>query len=244
MQRGNNHWRWLAALLLALLPAAALAERVPERLDYSLSWGVIPVGTATQEITDEADGRRIVSTARSNAWLSTFYPVDDRTESLLSRKGTFPGESRSFRMLFKEGPRTRDREIHFDQAARKATYRDRLGTEQLVVPLVENTFDIYASFYHVRFLPLEVGQSAYIHVMYGKELHRLEVRVLKREKVRVPAGKFNTILVQPQVKPEGVFEGKGGLLIWLTDDARRIPVKVQTKVRVGSVTAVLTGGNY
>jgi hypothetical protein len=244
MQRGNNHWRWLAALLLALLPAAALAERVPEKLSYSLSWGVIPVGTATQEITDEGDGRRIVSTARSNAWLSTFYPVDDRTESLLSRQGPFPGESRYFRMFFKEGPRTRDREIVFDQAARKATYRDRLGTEKVAVPLVENTFDIYASFYRVRFLPLEEGQSSYIHVLDGKDPQRVEVRVLKREKVRVPAGKFNTILVQPLIKPEGVFEGKGGLLIWLTDDERRIPVKVQTKVKVGSVTAVLTGGNY
>jgi uncharacterized protein DUF3108 len=244
MRRGYNHWRWLTALLLALLPAAALAERVPERLNYSLSWGVVPVGTASQEISDEGDGRRIVSTARSNAWLSAFYPVDDRTESRLSRQGPFPGESRSFRMLFKEGPRTRDREIVFDQAARKATYRDRLGTEQVVVPLVENTFDIYASFYHVRFLPLEVGKSTEIHVLDGKELQRLQVRVLKREKVRVPAGRFNTILVEPMIKAEGVFEGKGGLLIWLTDDERRIPVKVQTKVRVGSVTAVLTGGNY
>jgi hypothetical protein len=46
------------------------------------------------------------------------------------------------------------------------------------------------------------------------------------------------------VKPEGVFEGKRGAYIWLTDDSRRIPVKAQTKVKVGSVTAVLTAGNF
>ena len=46
------------------------------------------------------------------------------------------------------------------------------------------------------------------------------------------------------MKPEGVFEGKSGAYIWLTDDERRIPVKAQTRVTVGSVTAVLTGGTY
>lgn len=46
------------------------------------------------------------------------------------------------------------------------------------------------------------------------------------------------------VKSEGVFEGKRGAYIWLSDDFRRIPVKAQTKVAIGSVTAVLVGGNY
>jgi hypothetical protein len=54
----------------------------------------------------------------------------------------------------------------------------------------------------------------------------------------------DTIVIRPLVKAKGVFEGKGAVLIWLTDDARRIPVKAQTKVRMGSVTATLSGGSY
>jgi len=231
-------------LLMLLFPAGASGEKVPEKLIYSLSWTAISVGTATQEIFDEGESRKIVSTASSNAWLSTFYKVEDRTESVLVRKPPFPGESRYCRLLFKEGGRVRDREITFEPEKKTAVYRDRMGTAVTTVPITENTYDIYSSFYYVRFLPLEVGKSHYIHVLDGNELRRIEVQVLKKEKVKVPAGEFKTILVKPLVKPEGVFEGKGGAMIWLTDDDRRIPVKAQTKVRVGSVTAELTGGNY
>jgi len=83
-----------------------------------------------------------------------------------------------------------------------------------------------------------------VNVLDGKKLRRIEIRVLHRERVKVPAGEFDTLVVEPMVAPEGVFEGKRGVRIWLTDDERRIPVKAQTKVRLGSVTAVLAGGSY
>ena len=59
----------------------------------------------------------------------------------------------------------------------------------------------------------------------SKTPHRIEVRVLRRERVQVPAGEFDTLIIEPRVHPEGVFEGKRGVYIWLTDDERRIPVK-------------------
>jgi hypothetical protein len=62
--------------------------------------------------------------------------------------------------------------------------------------------------------------------------------------VSVPAGTFDTVVVQPVVPLEGIFERKRGITIWLSDDGRRLPVKAQTKVKMGSVTAVLTGGSW
>lgn len=222
-----------------------VGQRVPEKLVYNLSWTGVPVGIATQEISEEGEQRKIVSTARSNDWLSVFFPVDDRTESLLQKKeGYFPGESRQFRMLMKEGRHTRNREITFNPATGTARYHDLIKGEQIDVSIEKQTFDIYASFYFVRHEKLEPGKSIYINVLDGKKMHRIEVRGLRREKVKVPAGEFATIVIEPMVKPEGVFEGKRGAYIWLTDDARRIPVKAQTKVRLGSVTAELVGGNY
>jgi hypothetical protein len=232
---------WLP--LLVVSPAAA-GQKIPEKLTYSLSWTGISVGTATQEIVDEGEVRRIVSRARSNDWLSAFFPVDDRTETILEKNGIFPGTVRNYKMLFKEGGRVRDREISFNPSLKSAHFIDRKNGEQLQIALEADTFDIYSSFYYVRHQPLEPGRSLYVNVLDSKKLHRIEVRVLKRERITVPAGTFATIKIEPMVKPEGVFEGKRGAYIWLTDDERRIPVKAQTKVTVGSVTAVLTGGNY
>jgi|OpeIllAssembly_1097287.scaffolds.fasta_scaffold09305_2 hypothetical protein len=232
-------------LLVTHVCSLSCAEpKIPEKLVYSLSWAGVPVGVATQEIVDAGEVRQIVSTARSNDWLATFFPVDDRIESLLEKKGAFPGRSRSIRILFKEGSRVRDREIAFDPATNRAHFFDRRKNEHLDIPLEAETFDIYSGFYYVRYQRLEPGTSVYINVLDSKTLHRIEVRVLRRERVKVPAGEFDTIVIEPMVKPVGVFEGKRGAYIWLSDDARRIPVKAQTRVTVGSVTAVLTGGNY
>jgi len=229
--------------LLASSPVAA-AGRIPEKLIYSLSWTGINVGTATQEIADEGHFRRIVSTAKSNDWLSAFFPVNDRTDSFTTKEEPFPGRSYYFRMQTREGSRTRDREIAFDQEGRKAVYHDRLSGKKTDVPIEVNTYDIYSSFMYVRFLDLKVGKPLYVNLLDGKKLRRIEIRVLRKERVSTPVGDFDTIAIEPMVAPEGVFEGKKGAVIWLTDDARRIPVKAQTKVTVGSVTAVLTGGVY
>lgn len=232
------------AAAVAAPPAALAAGRIPEKLVYSLSWTGVPVGVATQEITEDGRSRKIVSTARSNDWLSAFFPVDDRTESILNKTGLYPGEPTVFKMLFREGSRTRDREITFNRAAGTAVYHNRIKGDKVTVPIGADTMDIYSSFYFVRHQQLEPGKSIYINVLDSKKHHRIEVRALLRERIKVPAGVFDTIKIEPMVKPEGVFEGKRGAYIWLTDDERRIPVKAQTRVTVGSVTAVLTGGNY
>ncbi len=52
-------------------------------------------------------------------------------------------------------------------------------------------------------------------------------------------GEVGTVIVKPALKSEGLFQSNGDILIWLTDDEKRIPVKVETKVPVGSVVLEL-----
>jgi hypothetical protein len=105
-------------------------------------------------------------------------------------------------------------------------------------------FDIYAAFFAIRDRRLDPGRSLSIRVLDGTQPRKLEVRVRGRETVTTPAGSFRTVVVEPLVVPEGVFEDKYGVTLWLTDDDQHIPVKARTGVRVGSVTAVLVGGTY
>lgn len=224
----------------SVVPSASLVQTVQEKLVYELSWGEIPVGTATQEIADDGTGRRIVSTARSNAWLSVFYPVADRIEShLLRKEGLFPGVTLRYRMQMREGGRRRDREILFAPEKREAHYLDHLNGERAAVSIPLPTYDIYASFYYIRYLDLQVGRSVFVDVLDGMEARHVEVQVLRKEKLSTILGELTTLVVRPLVRAEGVFEGKGGVIIWFTDDARRIPVRAETKVSVGSVVATL-----
>jgi hypothetical protein len=71
-----------------------------------------------------------------------------------------------------------------------------------------------------------------------------EVQILRREVVETPLGRFKTVVIKPLLKSEGVFTLSGDVFIWLTDDERRIPILIKSKVKIGSITATLVGGSY
>jgi hypothetical protein len=68
----------------------------------------------------------------------------------------------------------------------------------------------------------------------------LEVRVLGRDRVSTAGGVFNCVVIEPVLKAGGIFKNKGRLVIWLTDDERRMPVMMKSKVAIGSISVVLT----
>jgi hypothetical protein len=221
-------------------PAAAFALDIPERLVFDLTWTGIKAGTAVQEIVDGGDSIKVTSTARSADYISVFFPVEDKIESTLSKaQGSSLGLPRHYRMKVREGKHRRDKEITFDQSKGKAYYTDNLGGEKAVVDILPNTYDAYSSFYHIRTLKLEVGKSVFVNILDNKQLWNVEVQVLKKEKIETILGEVNTIMIRPLIKSEGIFEKKGAIDIWLTDDERRIPVRMKTKVKIGSVTATL-----
>jgi hypothetical protein len=227
------------------IPCRANAYSIPEKLVFDLTWMGIKAGTATQEISTDNGVTRIISTARSADWLSVFFPVEDRIETVLaSSHSAGPGLPKTYRMKIHEGKTRRDKEITFDHAMRTALYVDRMNGEKKSFDIEKDTLDTLSSFYHLRSMPLEVGKSVFVTVFDGKRLWNTEIRVLRREKIKTDLGRFDTIVVQPLMKAEGIFDKRGDMFIWLTDDARRLPVKMKTKVPVGSVTATLVGGSY
>jgi hypothetical protein len=234
----------IAAWLVSIAPPVASALGTPEKLSYDITWTGIKAGTATQEIIDDGNSIRVVSTVRSAAWISVFFPVEDKVESSLA-KAEPPqlGLPHHFRMKVREGSHRRDREIIFDQKNRKAEYIDHIGGEKATLDILQNTYDPYSSFYYLRTLKLEVGKSVFVNMLDNKKLWNVEVQVVKKEKLNTILGKVNTIQVRPIMKSEGIFERKGAIDIWLTDDEKRIPVKMKTKVAVGSITATLVKMN-
>ncbi|RQW78058.1 MAG: DUF3108 domain-containing protein [Geobacter sp.] len=229
----------IAALVLAMATTAS-AMSAPEKLVYDLTWTGVKAGSATQEFTEEKETARVVSTVRSADWISAFFPVEDRVETIIAKSPSVPlGLPRTFRMKVREGNHRRDREIIFDHAGGKARFIDHLGGEKKEVEIGKNTYDPYSSFYYMRTLPLEVGKSIFVSVLDNKKLWNVEVQVLKKERLKTILGEVDTILIKPLIKSDGIFQRKGAIYIWLTDDVRRIPVKMKTKVAIGNITATL-----
>jgi hypothetical protein len=67
--------------------------------------------------------------------------------------------------------------------------------------------------------------------------YHLAVRVLERETVKLKSGEFDCFKIQPVLLGEGLFKAKGEVFIWLTADERRIPVRMRSKIFIGSISA-------
>lgn len=237
---------FLTSLFLLHLPDAAAAFPIPERLEFEVSYTGIPAGRAVQEIRQVAGEIQIVSTAQSADWLKIFFPVNDRIESFLipETPPNYIGTPHFFRERIREGRTRRQRDVRFDRQKLEVTSKDLIKKTEKTAKISTKTYDTLSSFFYVRSIPLQVGTSYYIDVFDGKKLWNTEVQVLRREELVTPLGRFKTIVIKPIMKYEGIFARTGDLYIWLSDDDRRIPVQMKSKVIVGSITATAVGGSY
>ncbi|GBD98286.1 hypothetical protein BMS3Abin07_00297 [bacterium BMS3Abin07] len=226
------------------LSSAAYGFNVPERLEFGLDWVGINAGSAVLKINN-SDGTFVIELrAVSNKFISFFYRVDDRVKCIVDGDHGKFGYSINYRLKSREGRHRKDKEVAFDQAAGKAVYMDHKKGSRSEYGIPGNTYDPLSAFYYVRRLDLKVGIPVNVNVFDSKKMWNVKVQVLRREKVKVPAGVFDTIVIKPILKSEGIFRRKGAIYIWLTNDGRNIPVKLKTKAPIGYITAELTGGNY
>ena len=216
------------------------ALKVGEHLEFEIAFGIIKAGTATMSIPsmETVQGRpcfRILTTAESNSFFSKLYKVRDWVESILDAQGLF---SWKFRKHLREGRYKADRSAEFDPAGgRVMTPHDTLASPPYVL-------DILASFYYSRTRALEPGSSFDIDSFSDNRIYPLRVLVHRKERIKVPAGKFDCIVVEPVIRGEGLFKQKGKLTIWVTDDERRMPVLMKSKILVGSIDARLTAFRF
>jgi hypothetical protein len=232
--------------MVGLSTTRAVAFPMPERLEFEISYGGITAGRAVQEVTLEGNEVHIVSTAKSADWLKFFFPVDDRIESVLI-KGAPPhyiGVPRLYRERIREGWTRFEKDAVFDCELLNVNTKDFINKTEASHSITRRTFDTLSSFYYFRTVALQVGTSSFIDIFDCKKLWNTEVQVLRREQIKTPLGTFKTIVIKPLLKSEGIFARTGDMHIWLTDDERRIPVLMKSKVRIGSITVTLAGGSY
>ncbi|MCK4546888.1 MAG: DUF3108 domain-containing protein [Candidatus Eisenbacteria sp.] len=223
-----------APVTLAADPAPVF--RVGETLTYALKWGPVRAGTAVMAVRDtvRVDGRacfHVVSEAWSNAFFSVFYPVEDRVETWIDVERLVPLRHEKH---LSEGTYHQDETIVFDHGRGMAQYSDGEWVE--FRPGVQ---DILSALYFVRSLKFSQKGPILIENQTNRKNYTLEVRVLQEEWVTTPSGRYHCTVIEPFLKATGLFRQEGRLWIWLTNDEHRIPVKMKSKIKVGSITALL-----
>ncbi len=235
----------LAAEELAFVPVppGIQAFRAGETLTYKVSWSkILTAGTATMtvETLHLPGGREVLKfsvTGRTSGLVDRVYPVND---TVLSVFDPLIMQSISYSLRESYGGKKRVRVMTFDHA--KRTVVSRLNDdppETLDTP--DPVQDGLSCLYSIRAMTdFSIGRIRTIDVVDSGKNWSIEVHTLGREAVKTPAGTFDTIRIKTRPTYQGVFLNKGEVFIWLTDDSRRVPVLMKSKLKVGSFVFTLT----
>ena len=214
-----------------------------EKLTFELRWSVVRAGEAVVEVlpietVNGEDAYHFLMTVKSTPFVDLFYKVRDRIDSYCD---VGMNKSLLFMKKQREGRSKRDVLVIFDWEKHQAQYSN-FGKKRKPISIVPGTFDPYAAFYFTRLFDWEKGSEIERPVTDGKKNIIGKARMIKRETITVPSGTYDTFLIEPDIEHVGgVFEKSedAKIELWVTADERRIPVRLKSKVVVGSFVGEL-----
>ena len=208
---------------------------VGERYVYDVKFGPIKAGTGVIEVLgiDTVRGQRAYHTRFRVKGGTFFYKVNDVFESWFDVESL---ASLRFVQDFDHTGNKGDRNRRYEIFPERAEYVEE-GKE--AKPSVRDPLDDGSFFYFIRTIPLEVGETYTFNRYFRPERNPVTIRVVRKERISVPAGKFETIVIQPIIKGNKVFSDDGRAEVWLTDDRSRIVVQMKTQLNFGSLNLYL-----
>lgn len=224
------------------------AFRPGERLTYELRWENVKAGKAVLEVLPmrQHNGDTVYHfalTVRSTRTLDKIYKVRDRIDAYADADLT---RSVFYKQKLREGGYRKDDKVNFHWDKQEAEYikKDR---DPKTIPIMEGTFDPLSAFYYVRNQHFAENMELMRPVSDGKKNVVGKVAIIKREKITTRQGTYDTFLVEPELKDVGgVFKKSkdAKLQIWVTADARRMPVMVKSKVVIGHFVGELVTADF
>ena len=220
--------------------ASTAPPRIPGEytLQYGVEWRLIRAGMAKMNWRPNADGWQADLQLDSAGIVSKLYRVQD-VYRVLTNAQFCP----SYVALHaEEGKRRRETKITFDPAG-KVSYVERdliknnlvLSKELQTVPCV---LEYLGALNRLRGMRFEPGQFVTIPLTDGKKFAQVKVEAQEREQIRTPVGTFNTMRYEVHMFNNVLMARKARMHIWLSEDARRLPVKLSVRMQflIGTIT--------
>jgi hypothetical protein len=231
---------------VTLTPHPQVAFYPGEKFEFDIKYEFIHAGEASLEVTRSIfvasrPTLGFLSIARSNGFVDNFFKVRDFNGSQVDEASL---ASVNFHQNLREGHYRvlRTTSINYELGKYFFEKVRKGNTTKQEGPITQPVSDILSSFFYTRTLPLEPGKEYSFPVFSDQEIYQMKVVVgPKLEKIRVEAGEFLCLRVTPQVIGDAIFQASDGkMTIWMTNDERKMPVLIRSKVAVGAFDAELT----
>ena len=247
---GNEASRRLLAVLAVLFvattpvldaqaPLGSPAKAAPqtESLTFNVEWRLINAGTANVQRSQN----QMVMRLQSAGLVSKLYKVDDTYT--VTHDG---GCATSLHLIANEGRRKRDTKVTFDRTRNRADYLERdLIKNNIVrqdsIEIPNCVYDVVGALHALRGMRIDPGKSIDIAVSDGKKFAAVRVEAQEREDVKIKGKPVKTVRYEAFLFNNVIYSRKARMLLWLTDDARRVPVKLQVRMSfpIGTITLTL-----
>lgn len=223
--------------------------RIGEKVTMEVSYFGVTAGEMHLEVRPfvQVNGRKsyhFVGTALSTSVFAMFYAVDDWFETFVDYETLVPS---SYALHVKESKQLRETRCLFDWSKNLAVFWDKkIDAENKVEerkfewPIPEFSQNIFTAAYYLRNFQLRPGKKIAFTVAHEKENLSVTGEVLRREVLSTPMGDLNTLVLRPKIELHGVFKPVGEILFWVTDDDRKFLVRIESKIKIGTVVASVT----
>lgn len=209
-----------------------------EKLVLGVEWRLIRAGMVTIQKWPFATTVKL----ESAGFVSTLMRIED--DYSVHYEDSLCATSSSMESM--EGKRHREATVTYDRSRNHAFFVERDLIENKIVKetgtdIPNCVADVAGAFAKLRELNLAVGQTAQVPVSDGRRSAPVKVTAQEREEIKTPLGAFKTIRYQTDLMNGVVYTRKGDVWVWLTDDARRLPVQIRlrTTFPISTVTLAL-----
>jgi hypothetical protein len=250
----------LLALCLAIVPLGAQSRKpapppptaakkemaVPfkagEVLEFDIGWSsYLTAGTATVSVKEKKPSYNsvayyVVAEGQPTPLLSKLYTLYYKADTLLDVYTLLPQRGSIF---VREGKRQRMKTTTFNQAAKTAKYEIDTATHvEKALALPAFTQDALSALYVLRSIPFKPGEKFNMPVTDAGEVYRVQMQVGGVEPIKTGLGTINGLKIVPVVTTTKGTPPRG-LALWVSDDARRLPLRIEAQLPVGKFTVTL-----
>ncbi|HEX2269675.1 MAG TPA: DUF3108 domain-containing protein [Pyrinomonadaceae bacterium] len=207
-----------------------------EQLNYQVfvGTGTTPMGTATFQVRGrsryfERDGIFLTVTAQTTNAAARIFVARDQIDSYVDPQGLLP-----FRTVMNlvEGSRRLNQTLNVNQETGVVTLDN--GT-RIEVPV--GTHDYLSLFYALRMFPLTLAKRNAIPVLVENKPKTVFVTATKREEIQLGARAVPAIALT--ITTDDPEPDKYQFRLWVSDDRRRLPLRITAVTQIGPVRADL-----
>ena len=212
-----------------------------EKLEYTVEWRLITAGTAKIELEPIGNNWETKLGIESGGMVTRLYRVGDQYRALTSDK--FCGINTT--LDAEEGKRHRLSRLTFDNSKRQVEFeehdlmRNKVTTK--VTDVAPCTHEILGALSALRMMRVEPGKTVMVPITDGKKTVMARIDAQARETVDIDGKKFQAIRYEAFLFDNVLYQRKGRLWLWMTDDASRLPIQIRVRLGfpIGNITLTL-----